>query len=86
MKKRFCRWQRILDSWTLHCLQHRTGRAFRITAGRNSWNEKKAGCRINVEELYHPLTDTIRWQTVCMRRAEILLTGLECVGEKSTFM
>ena len=29
-------------------------RAFRITAGRNSWM-KKAGCRIDVEELYHPL-------------------------------
>ena len=27
-------------------------------------DEKKAGCRIDVEELYHP------WQTVCMRRAE----------------
>ena len=31
------------------------GETFRITAGRNSWMRKKAGCRIDAEELYHPL-------------------------------
>ena len=84
MKKRFCRWQRILDSWTLHCLQHRTGRAFSYYCRPEFLDEKKAGCRIDVEELYHPLL-THPVANSLYAEGGILLTGSNASG-KSTFM
>ena len=73
-----------MDSWTLHCLQHRTGRAFRITVRPEFLDEKKAGCRIDVEELYHPLL-THPVANSLYAEGGILLTGSNASG-KSTFM